>query len=301
MLKYVKRKLGRAYGRFVVARRCKALARAILSDARSNPEKYVDPELASALEHVTGRGAEVFPCDFSREHSPRGIKVSKDATGLPYVMHEGKRLFFPRTMGRSDVRRCYCALLREQDPRSPHCYTSPDFGVENGATLFDVGCAEGIFALTHVERVARALLFESDPAWMEALKATFAPWGDRVLIFDKYASDRDSEGEVTLDTVARTYAVRGDIFIKMDVEGAEMRVLAGAAGTLAAGGGSVRAAVCTYHNAGDYVAVERTMSSAGFSVTPSFGYMLFVYDPSVVQPPYFRRGVARCGRTATTK
>ncbi len=51
------------------------------------------------------------------------------------------------------------------------------------------------------------------------MKATFAPWADKVEIINKYVSDHDDESNLNFDTF---YNERKDItFLKIDVDGAE--------------------------------------------------------------------------------
>ena len=91
--------------------------------------------------------------------------------------------------------------------------------------MVDVGAAEGIFALSNVEQAGRIVLFESSKEWIEPLKATFAPWKEKVEIVNKFAGDISNAKCVTLDD----YFVPGDklSFLKIDVEGAESRLLSG--------------------------------------------------------------------------
>jgi len=198
----------------------------------------------------------------------------------------------------------------------------------------DVGSAEGIYALDRVELAARTVLFEVDPEWVGALERTFAPWRDRVVIINKFASDVDEAGSgdgddiggdgggiggcsggsdttcntngsggsahsggigsVTVDSVARELGLGGPLMLKMDVEGAEERVLAGAGEVLSRP--DTRAVICTYHRDGDHARLSERMRTRGFDVATSPGWMLFVHDRAGLQPPFFRRGVIYCAR-----
>ena len=102
--------------------------------------------------------------DFIHEYDSFKFEVCKDKQcGLFYVMDQGRRLYFSKRFRlKIHVRRYYKNLCIEQDRRSPHCYVSDDFNVQEGAVLFDVGAAEGIFSLRNIDRVSEVYLFECD-------------------------------------------------------------------------------------------------------------------------------------------
>lgn len=105
------------------------------------------------------------------------LSVGTDrASGLSYVMHEGKKLFFKQLPTAKALKYKYMNLMEEQSPHSPHLYVTQDFDVDDGSVLYDIGSAEGIFALSNVERARHIVLFEGDEAWLGALRATFEPW-----------------------------------------------------------------------------------------------------------------------------
>jgi predicted RNA methylase len=163
--------------------------------------------------------------------------------------------------------------------------------VREGDVVLDVGAAEGIFALGVVERASRVVLIESDPAWIGALERTFAPWREKVTVINKFASDADDERNVRLDSL--TGAAEGPLVLKLDVEGAEERVLRGAAEALARP--DTRAVICTYHRHDDHRRLSESMRGRGFEVSDSPGWMLFLLDRNL-RPPFFRRGVIYCVR-----
>ena len=112
---------------------------------------------------------------------------------------------------------------REQDLDSPHRYLTESFTIGNEDVLADIGAAEGNFSLSVIEKVRKVYLFEYDREWTEALKATFAPWSEKVEIINKYVSDFDDEKHIRLDTF---YKKKKDLtFLKIDVDGAESIVL----------------------------------------------------------------------------
>jgi hypothetical protein len=259
---------------------------------------YSDPELTAAVKRLGAGSISVFSFPGSERYDALPVEVHVDKDGFPWVNHGGRRLWFRQGSDPAAVARNYRRLLQEQDPASPHCYRPEGFSVGDGDVLLDVGSAEGIFALDNVERAARVMLFEVDPAWIGALERTFEPWRDKVAIINRYASDVDDEDNTTIDTAVKSFASeKGALFLKLDVEGAEERVLRGAEAALARS--DTRAVVCTYHRHDDHRRLSEVMREQGFEVATSPGYMLFILDRDL-RPPFFRRGVIYCRKGIVT-
>ncbi len=87
----------------------------------------------------------ILPYEFVTEYENRKIEVLKDeSSGLFYVMHNGRKLFYSRDFNTEEiVRYVYNSICIEQDERSPHRYLSEDFDVSAGDTVLDIGAAEG--------------------------------------------------------------------------------------------------------------------------------------------------------------
>jgi FkbM family methyltransferase len=276
---------------------------------------YASPELDVAVRRLAGGKISVFSFEGCERYDAMPVEIFFDEDGFPWVRHDGKRLYFRHGMSTDQIVRTYRRLRTEQDPASPHYYGARGFEPRPGDVLLDIGAAEGIWALEGVEHAGHVALFEVDPAWIGALERTFAPWADKVSIVNKFASDGDRDGEITVDTVAaaihaaHTIATDSDpgdgtdtnpppaLLMKLDVEGAEARVLAGAKGVLEQAG--TRAIVCTYHRHDDFLSLSAAMNRHGFDVTASPGWMLFVHDRNL-RAPFFRRGVIYCKKNRHT-
>lgn len=261
---------------------------AILKYYSTLPEKP-SPEIESVLNYLRHNPMQVFPYDFQDEYIARDIEVYQDREkGLPYVLLDQKRLFFKRRWGKKKIQNLYNLLSKEQDRRSPHRYLSDQFLFDQGEMLIDVGAAEGNFALSVVEKASKLILFEADREWIEPLKATFEPWKDKVEIVNKYVSDIENEKSTTLDRYIS--GENGPMFIKIDVEGAESRLLKGAERILSQQ--ALKVAVCTYHKQEDEKEFNALLEQYEFETCSSEGYMLFYFDKKI-KAPYFRRGLIR--------
>jgi len=224
----------------------------------------------------------VYPYPFCETYlrDTARVPVRRNENGLPYVMHRGKRLFFPAPWDDRLVSFKYRYLCMEQDPDSPHRYLTPALRATPFSCLIDAGCAEGMLALEMIGAVERAVLVECDPGWLPALEATFAPWRDKVAILPRKLGDTDGADGVTLRTIARVFGIR-DALVKLDIEGYERQALAGA-GNLK---GYARAVVCcTYHRAQDAAELAGALARS-CSLEFSKGYMLFAYPPDWLPLP----------------
>lgn len=278
-----------------ILKRQRKMAKTILHYYAQNPTK--DTEVQAALNYLQCHPLTVLPGEFTHKYKAGEVAVLLDTeNGLHYVMHEGKRLYFRRSSTVEHIRLIYNGLRMEQDVASPHCYQSSEFKVEKGDVLFDVGSAEGIFSLTHIEKLQHCCLFEVDEEWIEALQATFLPWADKVTIVNKYVSDRNDAQNITLDTFADTHALSPS-FVKIDVEGAEEAVLAGASGIVAQVA-PLKMALCTYHKEGDFEKFTGYFAEKDFQANASHGVMLFLNGWREMRPPYFRKGVLQAFKKA---
>jgi len=234
-----------------------------------------------------------YPYDFYDRHMRdyQSVEVRHE-NGLPWVLHRGRRLFFPAFWSDHLVRYKYRYLCMEQDPESPHCYLTPELCRRRFCALIDAGCAEGMLTLEMIDEVERTILVECDPDWLPPLEATFAPWKEKAAILPCKLSDDEGDGSVTLDSLARQYELQNAL-LKMDIEGYEAQALAGA-GDLADYASAVLC--CAYHRAGDAVILYDALARHGYHLSFSRGYMLFSSPPAhllLPGPPYFRKGLLR--------
>ncbi|MBA4411342.1 MAG: methyltransferase [Bacteroidota bacterium] len=250
-------------------------------------------EIQIALNYLRTNPLAVFPYDFQNEYIAGEIEVFDDQEkGLRFVVQDGKKLYFKKRWGKKKIQNLYNLLSKEQDIRSPHRYLTGEFTFNEGEILVDVGAAEGNFALSVVERVSRIVLFEADKEWIEPLKATFEPWKEKVLIVNKFVSDITNHTNTRLDD----YILNEDagIFLKIDVEGAESRLLNGCKRILSEQK-LLKVAICTYHKQNDENEFSAVLARNGLESSHSDGFMLFFYDKKM-KAPYFRRGLLRTSK-----
>jgi len=271
----------------------KSLRKKILNYFASLPEKEINEEQKEVVKFLEKNEIRIFPYPFNDNYSVDQIEVFSDAEkGLKYVIQDGKRLYFKRRWNENRIKRAYSDLTREQDLNSPHRYLTDSFSIGSNDVLADIGAAEANFTLAVIDKIKKAYLFEYDREWAEALRATFAPWADKVEIINKYVSDSDDESHVRFDTF---YKEHNDLtFLKIDVDGAESIVL-DSCNEVFKSPVPFKVALCTYHKNDDEKDFTQLLKSHGFNVAPSNGYMIHYYDKKM-KAPYLRRGLIRAVR-----
>lgn len=271
----------------------KTLRKNILKYFSSLPSGQVNQEQREVIKFLETNPVRIFPYHFYDNYSEESVEVFKDeGREMRYVMQDGKKLYFKKRWSEKRIKRAYSTLAREQDIESPHRYLTSSFTGDKNDVIADIGSAEGNFSLSVIEDVKKIYLFEYNREWGDALKATFAPWADKVEIINKYVSDRDDELHIRFDTFFKSHS---DInFLKIDVDGAESNVL-DSCDTVFRTGRPFKVALCTYHKNHDEEDFTRLLKGYGFNVNPSQGYMIHYYDKKI-QPPYLRRGLIKAVR-----
>lgn len=238
----------------------------------------------------------LIPYDWTKSYYDKIISIYFDnSCGLPYVIHEGKKLFFPKSYSKEKVEISYKQLLIEQDKRSPHRYFSDFVSTENIFAFIDVGCAEAIMALQIVEYVESIILLECSNEWGEALQMTFRQWKDKVKIINKFVGEKNTESFVTLDAVINSLENVNNkrIVVKMDLEGNERAALKGASSILKQKNIDWLCAI--YHLQDDEIELTKIFENNGYNTEFSNNYILR-YN-SKKEKFFLTKGIVRCKKS----
>jgi hypothetical protein len=265
-------------------------ARQIIDNIYFENQSRKDVEKQEIADFLKQNPLTVFPYNFTKKYNFSSIEVNFDNNcSMSYVIHENKRLYFPKDWRKEKIQHYYNGLLIEQDEESPHRYLTTDFTVEEYDVVVDIGTAEGIFGLSVVEKVKTLYLFECENFWIEALRETFRPWKEKIHIVNKYVSDRNNDTCITMDEFFNI--AKGINLIKADIEGAEVNLLDGAKRILAECQ-KLKLILCTYHRQDDSKNIEKILKKSRFEIEYTKGYMLFLLDKDLCTP-YLRKGVIR--------
>lgn len=241
-------------------------------------------EKRKAYAFIGRHGIVSCPGEFMLKYRDMNISVYRDEEkNMQYVLHNGRKLFFPNKYDEKSLVTLYRSLIIEQDIESAHRYVV-SYDELKGKTLCDIGSAEGIFSLDTIEYVNHVYLFECEEFWIEALNNTFEPWKDKVTIIRKYVGDKSEGNFITIDDFMKDKSA-DHLFLKMDIEGAEKSALKGAAETLKNGKHN-RLAVCVYHRDEDPAYISGLMQSFGYKTEFTNGYIYWANRLS--------KGVVRC-------
>lgn len=241
-----------------------------------------------AFQYIKANGLSIFPHAFSEKYRDFETKLFFE-NSLPYVFHKDKKLFFKRGWSPNQVNHYYKSIVMEQDDESPHLYCDNHFKVEEGDVLIDLGVAEGNFSIENIDKASKVYLFEKNEIWLEPLKATFTDYKEKVNLINKFVGSENTENTVSLDSYPEL--INKNLFIKIDVDGAERAVLKGMEKLLLECQ-TVKIAICTYHSQNDAIEFENHLKERGFETNLTPGYMLFFHDKKI-KAPFLRKGVLR--------
>jgi len=152
------------------------------------------------------------------------------------------------------------------DKRDWHFYQKPHTSISNGDVLLDLGAAEGLFALSVVDRCKKIILVEPNDYFTKSLEKTFRAYSDKVQILNVAVGSKDGEiafdqnslnGRITeaAGTTVRRKLKRVDdlldpgtqiTYLKADLEGFEQEMLIGAENTIKRDRPKI--AITSYHN-----------------------------------------------------
>lgn len=219
---------------------------------RNRISEIQDSSIKDSARYIGEKGYDVYCGALDNVHPYTEKDIAYDEENqLYYGLYEGKKLYFSRNQRTKQEALQYLnGLAGEQSEHSPHKYMSDSFMVKKGEVVFDIGSAEGNFALSVIEQAGEVYLFEYAEQWTKPLELTFAPYKEKVHIVRKYVSDYANEETTTLDKFCQENQINKIDFVKMDVEGAERSILRGA-GNMIAAGNIRKMAICTYHRYDD--------------------------------------------------
>ena len=266
----------------------------LLMKAMEKNQNSPDPEIRNILASwAKSMQINIYGTYNPHDYGNEWHEVKHDRDGFPYVMFEGKKMFYPKNYWRirkdAAGRETIYDILLEQHEHSPHLYIDDDFTTVDkirGGVLVDAGVCEGNFALRYADEARKIYLLEPDPEWQEPLRRTFSPYMDKVVFCDKFLSANDTAKTITLDTLLKGEKID---FLKMDIEGAEVDALLGAKHTLYKSDAQV--AVCGYHRQNDAENISMLLQVYGYETAHSEGYMFFIYDENIAYTLDFRRGI----------
>lgn len=263
------------------------LEKKLVSDIKLRYKDANDPEIDTILCDYAKYGFNVLGSYYGK-HSLH--EVYRDKDNWPYIIFECKKMYYPKNYrflkksGKEYVK----DILYEQGDKSPHQYIRNEHVISDSikdGVLVDAGVCEGNFALRFVDIAKKVYLIESDSEWIEALKRTFAPYGDKVCICNMFLGRYNSASTIKLDSLVKEPIN----FLKMDIEGAEVDAILGGINALQKS--NAECAICSYHNSGEAEYIEFLLEKLGYAAETSQGYMFFVYDPKMEYTMDFRKGI----------
>lgn len=247
-----------------------------------------DEEVCNALKQIKTNDELDDFCGFCKK-KPKLYWVNWDSEfDMPYAAFEEKRIYYPRNHRFlvNDGKQYVLGIEYEQQEGSPHLYLKGNINIREGDVLVDAGVCEGNFSIRFVDLCKKIYLIEPDRDWYYPLQLTFRNYMNKVVFCDKYLSDIDDENHITLDSLVGTSKVD---FLKMDIEGSEVKALYGAQKTFKAN--DMKCSICSYHKHGDEASIKAILKWYGYNTDNSSGYMVYLHDPEKYKYCEMRRGI----------
>lgn len=240
-----------------------------------------DPDIMLAVDYLKRTNSLNEIISYEQNKSIEKVEALFDKKAkLPYIVHKGKKLYFPHSYSIEKAINFYRYSIEWEDilgegyrDRTPHQYQSERFHVNNNDILIDAGVAEGLFSLEMIDKVKKIYLIECDPKWWKPLEHTFEPWKNKVILVKKYLSNKDDKENISLQTLLEQEQGES-IFVKLDIEGFEVNVIHNAKETMSNWNYPLTLTCCTYHRETDCATIQTFFDEIGFNSELSNGYML---------------------------
>ncbi|MDP3200388.1 MAG: FkbM family methyltransferase [Algoriphagus sp.] len=246
-------------------------------------------EEREAFDFFLYKGFYVFPYSWCDNYNSLKFRVGINR-GLPCADVFGKKMFFKKGWSELQVNSYLRGIYREQDLNSPHRYITDYFHPIKEDLVLDIGVAEGYFSLDVINNVSKILAFELDNTWDEPLKQTFKDYAQKIEIFNFKVTDTiKSISERKIDDFSICFTM--PIFVKIDVEGDEMKVLNGMKEILKINK-KVNFTIACYHYQNQAQEIADFFKSINFKYEFSNNFMFYVFDKNLKEP-FLRRGVIR--------
>ena len=259
--------------------------------------KFHRPDLSPEADFILQNGICQYPYKQLTCLKDIGAGYDRDVK-LPFVVHKGRKLYFPLKRSVEWCKNYYSICVSKEAflggvymEKQPHQYQSERCKIDINDILVDVGCAEGLFTLDNIDNIAHAYIFECDPQWFAPLQATFRDLEDKVTIIHKSVGANDTDSEITLGKALQGNCGRS-MFIKMDIEGAEVEVIT-ANKQFLRDNDRIKLSTCTYHRLSDAETIKALYEEMGYQYEFSDGYMYLPKFDKKDSFPYFRKGVLR--------
>lgn len=247
-----------------------------------------DAELEQTIRQLEASNDFDIWCGYCPKPQEKYEVTWDEDTNMPYVIFEGKRMYFPRTRAFSviDGKQYVRGLEFEQQHGSPHTYITDDIYVKEGDVVVDAGVCEGNFAIKYIDKISKLYLIECDPAWIYPLKLTFKDYMDKIVLCTKFLGNTNDEKTITLDSLVGDDRVD---FVKMDIEGAEIDALKGGKNVFC--NNDIRCSICSYHRHDDEKNIREVLESYGYSTNTSNGHMIFPFEEERFKWSELRHGI----------
>ena len=241
-------------------------------------------------EFVKNHSLVMYPYEWFHNVKDIPVEIHDDrGCGMKYAIYNGKKMYYPINSSAEQIAGSINFFIKEQMLQSPHCYRPNAFhNIFKGDIVVDGGAAEANFSLDIIDMAKKIYIYEGEARWIAALEKTFQDYQDRVVIIDKFLDSSVHRGYETIDNTVTEKEIN---FIKMDIEGYELKALYGAKEHIR-NSSNLRLSICAYHNHEDAEMLSWYLQSLNCKCHVGEG-KLFRTDDSIWQSrvPDLRHGM----------
>lgn len=191
-------------------------------------------------------------------------------------------LYWPKEYGIEGI---YQVVSETFDRKDWHFYQKEHTEVSHDDVIVDVGAAEGLFALSVINKCKKMILIEPNDYFVKALGLTFQQYQDKVeihhiavgnkvgeIVFDQDSLSGKVDGNSAsgpLKRITMIDEILSDVqitYLKADLEGYELEMLKGAKSTIQRNRPKI--AITSYHTENDAMEIIRQIKS----ILPEYQY-----------------------------
>jgi len=218
-----------------------------------------------------GKVSTIFKYVFSGKYYPEKKYVRVDdelsisKVDNASILHfNDMNIYYDKDWSSDKIIQNFNAIYNEQTSDSPHKYLSGD-EIGQDWVIYDFGPAEGYQSKLWIKRAKHIYLFEPDVDFYHSLLQTFKIEieNKKVTVFNVGVSNENKDFQVgnkifklyTLDFIVKEFNLLLPNYIKVDIEGEEMKFLSSSIGVLKRETLKVMQ-ITVYHRPEDYIVIE---------------------------------------------
>lgn len=226
------------------------------------------------------------------------------------LQFRGDSIYYDKVWPIEKVKKNFHAIFNEQTPDSPHVYLTTN-QIESDWIIYDLGPAEGYQSKLWSKKAKHIYLFEPDIDFYTSLLKTFEQEieNKKVTVINLGVSNENKDLNIgnkmfklrTLDSIIKDQGLLLPDYIKVDIEGEEMKLLTSSVNILKSENLKVLQ-ITVYHRPNDYIEINAFLQPYFNHFKFNDGVVFFNRDGLIsgnylkVYHPLIRKSLLTCSR-----